>query len=27
LLKRFLMKQYPENYQEYEELLHTLKLV
>jgi hypothetical protein len=27
LLKRFLMKQYPDQYQEYEALLHQLKLV
>jgi len=27
LLKRFLMKQYPDNYQEYEKMLHELKLV
>jgi len=27
LLKRFLMKQYPDTYQEYEKVLHDLKLV
>ncbi|MDR0282356.1 MAG: hypothetical protein LBI53_03450 [Candidatus Peribacteria bacterium] len=27
LLKRFLMKQYPDNYQEYEQMLQDLKLV
>jgi hypothetical protein len=27
LLKRFLMRQYPDNYQEYEQILQDLKLV
>ena len=27
LLKRFLMKQYPDNYQEYEKVLYDLKLM